>query len=63
MKDDQTATLWHHVTGQGIYGEQAGIQLPLSNLLQMNADQAVKMDANTRIAIAARPFSLDGRKS
>ena len=63
MKDDQTATLWHHVTGQGIYGEQAGIQLPLSNLLQMNAEQAVKMDANTRIAISERPFSLDGRKS
>ncbi|MFB3104175.1 MAG: DUF3179 domain-containing (seleno)protein, partial [Pseudomonadales bacterium] len=45
MKDDKTSTLWNHVTGEGMYGEHAGTQLPIGNLLQMNADQAVQMDA------------------
>lgn len=63
MKDDKTSTLWNHVTGEGMYGEHAGTQMPVGNLLQMNADQAVKMDANMRVAISDRTFSLDGRRS
>ena len=56
MQDTETKTLWKHITGEAVYGELAGHQLPISNLLQMNAAQALAMDPNMRIAISDRPY-------
>lgn len=57
MRDRETGTLWNHVTGQAMDGPLRGEQLAVSNLLQMNAAQALEMDPLTRIAISDRPYS------
>lgn len=63
MKDDETSTLWNHVTGEGMHGEHASTRMPVRNLLQMNADQAVELDNDIRVAISGRPYSVEGRRS
>jgi len=56
MQDTETKTLWNHITGEALYGSQAGRQLPVSNLLQMTVKQALAMDPEMRVAISNRPF-------
>jgi len=63
MEDTQTRTLWSHMTGEGLSGEHAGYQLPVSNLLHMSVTQALAMDSTMAIAISERPFnSRRGRR-
>lgn len=56
MQDTETKTLWSHITGQGLYGELAGYQMPVSNLLQMNVRQALEMNPEIQVAISDRPL-------
>lgn len=56
MQDIETETLWKHITGEAVYGELAGRQLELSNLLQMTVGQALAMDPGMQIAISDRPY-------
>lgn len=56
MQDTETKTLWKHISGEAVYGELAGYQLPISNLLQMNVEQALAMDPGTQIAISDQPY-------
>ena len=63
MEDTQTRTLWSHMTGEGLSGEHAGYQMPVSNLLHMSVAQALAMDSAMKIAISERPFnSRRGRR-
>lgn len=55
MRDTETETLWSHITGEGLHGELAGHRMPISNLLQMNASQALALDPETQVAISDRP--------
>jgi hypothetical protein len=61
MQDIETKTLWRHITGEAVYGELAGHQLQLSNLLQMTVEQALALDPGMRIAISDRPYGGDGQ--
>jgi Protein of unknown function (DUF3179) len=56
MQDTETKTLWNHITGEAVYGELIGRNLPVSNLLQMNVKQALAFDPNIAVAISSRPF-------
>lgn len=51
------------MTGEGLSGEHAGYQMPVSNLLHMSVAQALAMDSAMKIAISERPFnSRRGRR-
>lgn len=56
LGDQQTETLWSHMTGEGLYGTHAGYRMPVSNLLQMNVGQALTMDPSMSVAISDHPF-------
>ena len=56
LGDQQTETLWSHMTGEGLYGTHAGYRMPVSNLLQMNVGQALTMDPFMSVAISDHPF-------
>ncbi len=57
MEDEQTKSLWSHMTGQGIYGKHAGHQIPVSNLLHMSVRQALEMDPGMQLAMSERPYN------
>jgi len=61
MQDEQTDTLWNHITGEALYGPLAGRRLEVSNLLQMNARQALEVEPNTEVAISSKPYWGAGR--
>ncbi len=48
------------MTGEGLYGDHAGDKMAVSNLLQMNVEQALAMDSAIEIAISDRPFNEAG---
>ena len=52
MADTETSTFWNHITGEALYGELVGQRLGLSNLLQMNVEQALAMDPDIEIALS-----------
>jgi hypothetical protein len=52
MADRETSTFWNHITGEALHGELVGHSLPVSNLLQMNVQQALEMDPDIEIAIS-----------
>lgn len=56
MEDEETKTLWNHVTGEGLYGPHAGYRMPVANLLQMNVSQALDLDPEMQIAISDQPY-------
>jgi hypothetical protein len=62
LEDKETKTLWSHMTGEALYGEHAGLQMPVSNLLQIDVEQALTFDPTMRIAISERPYN-DGEGS
>lgn len=63
MQDDETKTLWDHITGEGLYGKYAGYRLPVTNLLQMNVAQALELDPGMLVAISERPYLGKADKS
>jgi hypothetical protein len=63
MQDTESKTLWRHIDGQALYGEMVGHSLgPVANLLQMNVQQALASDPQTRVAISGRPYSAGGKQ-
>ena len=56
MEDEETKTLWNHVTGEALYGKLAGYRLPVTNLMQMNVAQALELDPGMQVAISDRPY-------
>lgn len=56
MEDEETKTLWNHVTGEGLYGKHAGYRMPVANLLQLSVAQAMEMDPAMQVAISDRPY-------
>jgi hypothetical protein len=46
-----------------MYGGLAGRKLPISNLLQMNVQQALALDPNMAVAISSRPYSGAPRRT
>lgn len=61
MQDQETKTLWGHITGEALYGPLVGRRLTqTSNLLQMNVRQALTVDPNMQIAISDREYFAAG---
>jgi hypothetical protein len=63
MQDTETKTLWRHIDGQALYGPMVGHALgPVSNLSQVNVQQALAGDLQTRVAISDRPYTAGGKQ-
>ncbi len=63
MQDDETKTLWNHITGEAMYGPLVGRNLgPVRNLLQMNVKQALALDSKMQTAISDRIYFAGGRQ-
>lgn len=58
MQDEESKTLWNHITGQAMYGPQVGESLgPVRNMLQMNVGEALELDPDMTVAISDRPYT------
>jgi hypothetical protein len=58
MQDQESKTLWNHISGEALYGPHVGMTLgPVGNLLQMNVDDALEYDPDMQVAISDRPFT------
>ncbi len=60
MADTETSTFWNHITGEALHGALVGHRLPISNLLQMNVQQALEMDPDMEIAISTYEGRVGG---
>jgi len=58
LQDKETETLWNHMTGEAVYGHHAGLRMEVSNLLNMNVEQALALDADMEIAISDRRYNM-----
>ncbi len=55
LADEETGSLWNHITGKSVYGPLRGASLPVSNLLHTNVEQALKAHPDIQVAISERP--------
>ena len=58
--DEETETLWHHVTGEALAGPLVGSTMPMFNLLQMTVDQALDRYPDLYVAMSDRPIRAGG---
>ncbi len=56
LADDETESIWNHITGRAVYGPLEGYTLPVFNLLHMTAEQALDRYPGLSIAISDRPI-------
>ncbi len=56
LGDDETGSVWNHITGKAVYGPLEGTALPVSNLLHMTAKQALERYPGLSVAISDRPI-------
>lgn len=58
MQDEESKTLWNHITGEALYGPHVGRTLgPVGNLRQMNVEEALELDPEMNVAISDRPYT------
>jgi Protein of unknown function (DUF3179) len=58
MQDEESKTLWNHITGEALYGPHVGRTLgPIANLMQMNVQEALELDPAMEVAISDRPYT------
>ena len=59
--DRETETLWHHITGEAMFGELKGNTLaPVLNLLQTTVEAALEANPDLEVAISERPIRRRG---
>ncbi len=56
--DEQTGSLWNHLTGESVHGPLQGQQLPVSSLLHMQAAQAALAYPDLPVSISERPIGV-----
>ena len=56
LGDDETGSIWNHITGRAVYGPLEGYVLPVSNLLHMTVEQALERYPGLAVAISDRPI-------
>ena len=62
MQDQETRTLWNHITGEALYGPLVGRTLgPMGNLLQVSVEQALVREPMMPVAISDSPYSINGQ--
>jgi len=63
MQDAATGTLWHHMTGDALYGPAVGTSLgPPRNVLHLTVRQLLARAPDARIAISNRIYFAGGRR-
>ncbi len=55
LHDEETGSIWNHITGRAVYGPLEGYTLPVFNLLHMTAEQALDRYPGLSVAISDRP--------
>ena len=55
LADEETGSIWNHITGRAVYGPLEGHTLPVSNLLHMTAEQALDRYPGLSVATSNRP--------
>ena len=55
LADDETGSLWNHITGKALYGPLEGESLPVSNLLHTNVERTLSAHPEIDVAISERP--------
>ena len=55
LGDEETGSIWNHITGRAVYGPLEGTTLPVFNLLHMTAEQALDRYPELSVAISDRP--------
>jgi len=60
--DEETESLWHHISGEALAGPMKGSRLPIFNLLQMTAKMALEAHPDLEIAISDRPIRGGGTR-
>ena len=55
LADDETESIWNHITGRAVYGPIEGTTLPIFNLLHMTAEQSLDRYPGLAVAISDRP--------
>ena len=58
--DEETGSLWHHITGEALAGPLAGATMPIFNLLQMTTEMALDRYPDIGVAISDRPLRQNG---
>lgn len=62
LRDRETRSLWHHVTGVCLYGPLKGRRLPSAgNLLHTTVREALAQDPDVRLALSDRPVRQPSR--
>lgn len=56
LRDFETGTIWHHITGEALVGPLLGERLPMYNLLQTTVEGALANDPDLAVAISDRPI-------
>ena len=60
--DQETGTIWHHMTGEGLHGPLAGKRLaPIGAVLHSTVAAALEIDPGTLVAISDRPIQRENR--
>jgi hypothetical protein len=55
MEDEETGSLWNHITGKSVYGPLQGTSLPVYNLLHTNVKRVLEAYPDIDVAISERP--------
>lgn len=58
--DEETGSLWHHITGEALAGPLKGATMPIYNLLQMTVEMALEAHPDIDLAISDRPIRNGG---
>ena len=62
IQDQETKTLWNHITGEAVYGPLVGRTLgPMGNFLQMSVEQAFIREPNISVAISDSLYFVNGQ--
>ena len=56
LGEEETGSIWNHITGRAVYGPLEGYTLPVFNLLHMTAEQALDRYPGLSVAISDRPI-------
>ena len=52
MADEKTGTYWNHMTGEAVYGAEAGKRLEIHNVRYTTVAQILVEDPETRVALS-----------
>ena len=59
MRDEETGTYWDHLTGEAVYGPEAGKVLEVANLLHSRAGQVLANHPDALIALSGLALRTD----